>query len=135
MHPMKKTIFFLAAVCFSFICLRSSAQARHDQATMRIKTSVECKMCKKRIEDYFRRERGVQYVNVNYYNKIVTVRYIPSQISPSYILTDIANLGYDADTVKANPDFYAKLPACCQKGGMAKLKEQQEQARKARMKH
>lgn len=126
---MKRTMFFLSAVCLSFFYLGSSAQAKRDVATMRIKTSVECQMCKKRIEDYFRRERGVEYVNVNYYNKIVTVRYMPSQITPSYILTDIANLGYDADTVKANPDFYKRLPACCQKGGMAKLKEQQREER------
>ncbi|MGH2643294.1 MAG: heavy-metal-associated domain-containing protein, partial [Chitinophagaceae bacterium] len=89
----------------------------NDAATIRIKTSVQCTMCRKRITDYFRREPGVLRVDVNYYNKIVTVRYMPSVIPPSYILTDIANLGYDADTVKANPDFYKLLPKCCQKGG------------------
>lgn len=104
----------------------ASAQAKKDLKTMRISTSVECQMCKKRVEDYFKREPGVQYVNVNYHNKVVMVRYMPSQIAPSYILTDIANLGYDADTVKANPEFYKKLPACCQKGGMAKLREEQK---------
>jgi cation transport ATPase len=127
---MKKIVFFLLTGCFSLFCLSSSAQAKKDLATMRIKTSVECQMCKKRIEDYFKRETGVQYVNVNYRNKIVTVRYMPSRITPSYILTDIANLGYDADSVKANPDFYAKLPACCKKGGMEKLKEEKLKARK-----
>lgn len=107
-----------------------SAQGKRDVATMRIATSVECQMCQKRIENFFRREPGVEYVNVNYHNKVVTVRYMPSQIPASYILTDIANLGYDADTVKANPEFYAKLPDCCKKGGMAKLKEAQKLKRK-----
>jgi hypothetical protein len=118
---MKKIVFFLLIACFSY--LASSAQAKKDIATIRIKTSVECQMCQKRIEDYFKREPGIQYLNVNYHNKIVTVRYMPSRTDPSNIRTAIANLGYDADTVKANPDFYAKLPACCQKGGMEKLKE------------
>lgn len=108
----------------------ASAQVKHDVATIRIKTSVECQMCQKKIQDYFLREPGIQYVNVNYHNKIVTVRYMPSQITPSYIRTDIANLGYDADTVKANPESYAKLPDCCKKGGMQKLKEAQKDQRK-----
>lgn len=121
-----KIIFFCLAVIFC-IAGEISAQGKKDIATLRIKTSVECQMCKKRIEDYFKREPGVEYANVNYHNKVVTVRYMPSQIQASYILTDIANLGYDADTVKANPEFYAKLPDCCKKGGMARLKEAQRQ--------
>lgn len=123
----------IALICSIFLwgaLTEVSAQAKRDVATMRIATSVECQMCQKRITDFFRREPGVEYVNVNYHNKVVTVRYMPSQISPSYIRTDIANLGYDADTVKANPEFYAKLPDCCQKGGMARLKEEQKLKRK-----
>lgn len=104
----------------------ASAQAKKDLMTLRVQTSVECQMCQKRIVDYFRKEPGVQYVNVNYHNKIVTIRYMPSQIDSSYILTDIANLGYDANGVKANPEFYDKLPDCCKKGGMERLKEEKK---------
>lgn len=114
---MKKIIFLSVAIIFSFTCCHSDAQSNNGIATIRVKTSVQCTMCRKRITDYFRREPGVLHVDVNYYNKIVTVRYMPGQIPASYILTDIANLGYDADTVKANPDFYKLLPKCCQKGG------------------
>ncbi|TAN01222.1 MAG: heavy-metal-associated domain-containing protein [Chitinophagaceae bacterium] len=115
---MKKIFFLAAAIILSATGFKSVAQSNSNQpATIRIKTSVQCTMCRKRITDYFRREPGVLRVDVNYYNKIVTVRYIPSEIPPSYILNDIANLGYDADTVKANPDFYKKLPVCCQQGG------------------
>lgn len=114
---MKRLLFFALILGFLLPALPSSAQSGRDQATIRIKTSVQCTMCRKRITDYFRKEEGVLRVDVNYYNKMVTVRYMPSQISPSDILTDIANLGYDADTVKANPDFYKRLPKCCQKGG------------------
>jgi hypothetical protein len=31
------------------------------------------------------------------------------------IRTDIANAGYDADDVTANPEAYQKLPTCCKK--------------------
>lgn len=128
-------ILLLTGVLLSAALTHLAAQAKRDVATMRIATSVECQMCQKKIQDFFKREPGVEYVNVNYHNKVVTVRYMPSQITPSYILTDIANLGYDADTVKANPEFYAKLPDCCKKGGMAKLKEEQKQKLKQNMKH
>jgi cation transport ATPase len=120
---MKKLFFLL--VTGVMITAAAHAQQKALQ-TLRIKTSVECDMCKKRIESYFKREPAVDYVNVNYHNKIVTVRYYPTRTNPPYIRYAIANLGYDADTVKANPDFYAELPACCKKGGMAKLKEAQK---------
>lgn len=123
---MKKVFFFLVAACLSLSYTVSSAQAQKYIETIRVKTSVEnCKICKKNIEDYFKRVPGISYVNVNTYNKIVTVRYYSDRTTPSNILTAIANVGYDADTVKANPDSYARLPACCKKGGMEKLKEEQ----------
>jgi hypothetical protein len=31
------------------------------------------------------------------------------------IKTDIANCGYDADDVTAEPDSYKRLPTCCKK--------------------
>lgn len=119
---MKKLLLLLILCCTGSIA--GFGQAKRDQATIRIKTSVECQMCKKRIEGYFKREPGIQYLNVNYHNKIVTARYYPSRTNPSMIRTAIANLGYDADTVKANAYYYARLPECCKKGGMEKLKQE-----------
>lgn len=118
---MIKAIGLLLGFCLVY--LGTSAQSKKDLATARIKTSVECQMCQKRIEDYFKREPGIQYLNVNYHNKVVTVRYLPSRTNLSNIQTAIANLGYDADSVQANPESYAKLPACCKKGGMEALKQ------------
>lgn len=119
---MKKFFPVMAVLCLFFTT--AGAQTQKYLETVRIKTSVECKMCKERIENYFKREPGIQYMNVNYHNKVATVRYYSDRTNPSNIRTAIANLGYDADTVSANPEFYAKLPACCQKGGMEKLKEE-----------
>lgn len=116
--------------CFSLPCITAHAQVQKYLETVRVKTSVEnCKICKKNIEDYFKREPGISYINVNTYNKIVTVRYYSDRTNPSNIRTAIANVGYDADTVKANPDSYARLPACCKKGGMEKLKEEKRNSR------
>lgn len=96
--------------------------------TMRFKTSVECSMGQHSIESYLKREPGVTYVHVDYHTKEATVRYYTDQIYPSQILTDVANLGYDADTVQADPDAYRRLPDCCKKGGMARLRAEQSKA-------
>lgn len=124
---MKKVAFFLMIACFSLSAIQASAQAQKYMETARIKTNVEkCPICKKLIEDYFKREPGIKYINVNNHNQIVTVRYYSDRTSISNIRTAIANLGFDADTVKANPDSYNRLPLCCKKGGAEKLKEEKE---------
>ena len=99
-----------------------SAQTRRQVLTLRIHTSVECQICKQRLEDYLKREPGIAYMNVDYHTKIVQIRYYTDITNPQNVLTAIANAGYDADSISANPDSYNMLPACCKKGGMAALK-------------
>ncbi|MHB1923045.1 MAG: heavy-metal-associated domain-containing protein [Chitinophagaceae bacterium] len=115
--------------------LSARALVQKSLVTLRIKSSVECQQCKRRVEDYLRGEPGIQYVLVNYYNKIITVRYYSDRTNPENIKTAIANLGYDADEVTANTDSYNQLPPCCKKGGMAALKKQQQLERLQRMHH
>lgn len=101
----------------------AAAQTQKSLVTVKISTpSVQCDMCKKRIENYLKREDGIQSANVNYRTKVTTVKYFTDRTNPENIRTAIANVGYDADTVTANPDFYAKLPPCCKKGGMMRKK-------------
>jgi copper chaperone CopZ len=84
--------------------------------TATIKTpTVQCEECKKRIEGYLSREEGVQKVDVDYKKKITKVTYIWDRTSIENVKTAIANCGYDADDVKADPDAYSKLPTCCKK--------------------
>ncbi len=113
------------------IFLSASGQNMHDRATLHIKTSVRCPVDQKRIEDYFKREPGIQYLHVNYQNKIVTVRYTPTRTTPSNIRTAIANLGYDADTVKANPYYEKKLPPCPKLEARKARQKAMEEKRKA----
>ena len=81
-----------------------------------------CEHCKSRIETYLKRYNGVSTVNVNYKKKETTVKYITDRINEEEIKAAIANAGYDANDVKANPDSYKRLPECCKKpedgGGM-----------------
>lgn len=77
--------------------------------------SVQCDMCKKKIEDYLKYEEGVTKVAVNPKLKKTTVTYLTDRTNLENIKTAIANVGYDAEEIKATKDAYDKLPACCKK--------------------
>jgi mercuric ion binding protein len=62
-------------------------------------------------------------VNVDYKKKTTTVTYLTARTNVENIKALIANVGYDADDVTAEPDAYKRLPTCCKKpedGGPAK---------------
>ncbi len=93
--------------------------------TVKLSTpTVQCEMCKKKIETYLDRYDGVTMINVNYKRKETTVKYLTDRINEEEIKTAIANAGYDAGDIPANEDSYKRLPKCCKKpedgGGMKK---------------
>ncbi len=86
------------------------------ELTANIKTpTVQCQECQQRIENYLAKEEGVVKYIVNYKNKTVKVWFMTDRTNLETIKTAIANAGYDADDVAANPDSYKKLPLCCKK--------------------
>jgi periplasmic mercuric ion binding protein len=110
---MKKLLFSLLAVCF--IAIAGSAQQKAVQ-TVKIKTpTVQCEKCKKTIEEYIKRVDGVMTVNVHVKNKETTVKFLTDRTNIEVLKTGIANAGYDADEIAANPDSYKALPKCCKK--------------------
>jgi copper chaperone CopZ len=93
----------------------SSAQQK-SQVTAVIKTpTVQCQECKERIEKYMSHEDGILKINVDYKRKTATVTYITDRTNIENIKTAIANVGYDADDITAEPDAYKRLPTCCKK--------------------
>ena len=77
--------------------------------------SVQCDMCKNKIEDYLKYEDGVTKVVVNPKQKKTVVTYLTDRTNLNNIKTAIANVGYDAEEIKAAKDAYDKLPSCCKK--------------------
>ena len=119
---MKKFLFSLTVAVLA--TMGASAQTKAIQ-TVKIPTpTVQCGMCKSKIETYLKRYDGINMVNVNYKGKVTTVKYKTDRINEEEIKTAIANAGYDAAEIEANPDSYKKLPKCCKKpedgGGMPK---------------
>ena len=119
---MKKILLSLIAFCL--IAVAASAQQK-PIVTAKIGTpTVQCEMCKKTIEDLLKRYDGIMTVNVNVKKKETTVKYITDRINEETIKAAIANAGYDANEIAANPESYKALPKCCKKpedgGGMPK---------------
>jgi len=110
---MKKWFLFL--MLSGALGLGASAQTKA-QMTAKINTpTVQCELCKKRIEEVLKRYDGVLSVNVNYRKKETTVKYLTDRTNEEIIKTAIANAGYDANEIAATPEVYESLPKCCKK--------------------
>lgn len=109
---MKNFIFTLFVVLLSGTV---SAQQKKPVTVKVMTPTVQCEMCKERIEDYLSEEDGILKTVVNFKQKYVTVTYLTDRTNLENIKTAIANAGYDAEDVKAAPDAYNKLPKCCKK--------------------
>jgi cation transport ATPase len=102
---------------FLFISGTVNAQTPADaekKTTIKIKTSAECEMCKKRIEKEMAFIKGVKKADLDLATRVLTVTYLPKKTSAEAIKTAISKIGYDADDVKADNKAYKKLPECCQ---------------------
>lgn len=119
---MKKIL--LSALAAIALSTAASAQVKAVQTAKISTPTVQCNMCKNKIETYLKRYDGVQTINVNVKTKQTTVKYLTDRINEEEIKTAIANAGYDAAEIPANEDSYKRLPKCCKKpedgGGMKK---------------
>lgn len=95
-----------------------SAQKTSDKATIST-PSIQCDMCKDRIERVLLREYGVTAAKVDVKKKTTTVSWIKDRTNIENIKTAIANAGYDADDVTAEETAYKRLPKCCKKPAAA----------------
>ena len=115
---MKKILCILIlTVNYTLVFSRAQAPVRKgafETATISVPT-VQCEQCKDRIEKYLTREEGVQKVKVDFKKKTCKVTYLWDRTTIENIKTAIANTGYDADDVTADPEAYKKLPTCCKK--------------------
>lgn len=109
---MKKlSLLVIAIMAFAFA---GFSQVKKAVLSATIQTpTVHCESCKKRIEDELKRVDGVQKAVVDFKRKTTKVTYITDRTNIENIKTTIANTGYDADDVKADPDAFNRLPKAC----------------------
>ena len=103
------------------ICMLSNVFAQNEQKNTEIviiQTSAVCEDCKERIESTLNYLKGVVYAELDLKTKKVTVKYKTAKLTTTEIKQKIAEIGYDADEVKATENGLTKLPKCCMPGGM-----------------
>jgi mercuric ion binding protein len=115
---MKKLMTLMLITFFTVSTQNVMAQKAKKTATIVVKTSTQCGMCKERVEKAMAYEKGVTSSSLDVKKAAFSITYKPTKTSPEKIREAISKLGYDADDVKANQKAYENLPACCQKGGM-----------------
>jgi len=111
------TLILFTIIAFSYNNV--IAQKTNKKATIIIKTSTQCNMCKNRVEKEMAYTKGIISASLNVDKAQLTVKYKTHKTSPEKIRKAISNIGYDADNIKANEQAYEKLPKCCKKGGMS----------------
>ncbi|CAA6827686.1 MAG: Probable Co/Zn/Cd efflux system membrane fusion protein [uncultured Aureispira sp.] len=88
-----------------------------NQQRVAIKTSSQCGSCETILQEALYTIEGVERASLDIETQVLTVIYVPTQIDVSSIQKTISEAGYDADTLKANPEAHRNLPGCCQQDG------------------
>ena len=109
---MKKTLILFLS--FIVIALAGFSQVKPIQKAVIKTPGVQDEACKTRIENHLAHEYGVIAVKADFRKHVVGVQWYTDRTNIENIKTAIANLGYDADDVTADPDAYNRLPKTCQ---------------------
>lgn len=109
---MKKNILLLLIFILPVVSF-----AQSDNDTVFIQTSAQCGTCKKKIEHEMAFVKGVKTLNLDVKSRQLMVVYNPKKINTEGLRQALSKIGYDADSVAADPKAYMKLPECCKKGG------------------
>ena len=109
----------MKAISLSLIavfCTVSASFAQYQKVAGKavIKTpTVQCDVCKDKVEFFISHTEGVTSVKVNIKQKTTTVTWLNDRTTLENIKVAIANLGYDADDIEAEEYAYKRLPKSC----------------------
>ncbi|MEO8414698.1 MAG: heavy-metal-associated domain-containing protein [Ginsengibacter sp.] len=106
--------FFMALLIATSFPATSFGQQKTIQKEVIQTPGVQCEACKTRIENRLVHEYGVSSVKTDVRRHTATVSWYTDRTNIENIKTALANMGYDADDVTADPDAYKRLPVTCQ---------------------
>lgn len=115
MIKLASAAFLAVAVLFSAGVSAQDKQKKKKVETIEIQSSVVCGMCEERVIENMAFEKGVKDVKVDLETKVITIEYKTNKTDEETLKKAITKIGYDADEMEADPEAYAKLPACCKK--------------------
>jgi mercuric ion binding protein len=110
---MKKYLLIFASIFTMYYSNAQEVAKNKKTETIVIQTSAICEHCKERIEGGLNYTKGIVFSELNDKTKKVTVKYKTEVITPQQIKEKIAEIGYDADEIKASKVGFDKLPTCC----------------------
>lgn len=84
-----------------------------ETVTKTLHVSGNCNSCKKNIEKPLKSLDGVTSATWDKDTKQLTTTFDPTKVSEAQIKQAVLKAGYDADTLRAPDEAYAKLPKCC----------------------
>jgi mercuric ion binding protein len=109
-----RSVSLLFLVIVAFIGSSSAQIKTSDKAVIKTPT-VQCDNCRDYIEFTLSHEYGVTSVKVDIKKKTTTVTWLTDRTTLENIKVAIANIGYDADDIEAEPSAWRGLPAECKK--------------------
>jgi copper chaperone CopZ len=104
---------FIAIISIIAFSAVSYGQSKPVQKAVIQTPGVQDEACKTRIDKFLAREYGITAVKTDYKRHTVTVQWLKDRTNIENIKTALANLGYDADDLTADPDAYNRLPLQC----------------------
>jgi len=108
---MKKWV-LLMAMFTTTVSLSQGKQKKVARAI--IQTSAVCDMCENLIvKKTLAYEKGVKYAEMDVASGALTIRYRRDKTSLDHLRAVISQLGYSADSVKADSLAYENLHFCC----------------------
>ena len=99
---------------FLFIGFSSFAQQKAIQKAVISTPGVRSEACKTYIDSRLVHEYGISSVKADYKKHTVAIAWFTDRTNIENVKTALANMGYDADDVSAEPEAYKRLSTDCQ---------------------
>jgi copper chaperone CopZ len=112
--------FLLAIIALTAFSTASVAQKKAIQKAVIKTPGLQAEVCKTGVENFLVHEYGVSSVKADYRKHTVTVVWYADRTNIENIKTALANMGYDADDVTAEPDATKRLPPPCRYSSVKK---------------
>ncbi|HSC52469.1 MAG TPA: heavy-metal-associated domain-containing protein [Phnomibacter sp.] len=108
---MKRLAGVMLAMGISVLAIAQQPKLQRAEIKVPLAKCLECKTIIESVAPKY--VDGLVKINVIFKRGVAQVQFYPDRTNLEEIKTAIANAGFDADDVTANPDTYKKLPACC----------------------
>lgn len=115
-----KKLLVLAGLLLATVSVVQAQQPKPEWVTIK-SANLRCWECKERLDKYLlmenkaQMESGMMQWKINLLQGEIKVQFLPDRTNALAIKAALNNAGFDADTDKAEPEAYQKLPPICKR--------------------